>query len=123
MDTAASPEEISRDYVLAWENAWNDHGVEATVKLYASDSVLIGYATAVGRTEIASLLGRIFDQGWTKVRIKVTQARLINGLVLVACEYSAFGSGPSEGKTLDAKSSHVLAPDGDSWLSVMHAAA
>ena len=122
MEMTTSPEEIAKAYVTAWENAWNNEGVEATVKLYAPDSVLVGFVTAIGRTEIANLLGGIFAQGWTKIKIKVTNAREISGLILVANEYSAFGSGSNEGKTLDAKSSHVLALLDGSWVSVMHTA-
>lgn len=119
---AINHEQIAQAYVTAWENAWNHEGVEATLDLYAADSVLVGYVTAIGKPEIANLLAGIFAQGWTKIKIKVTNAREINGLVLVANDYRATGSGPNEGKTLDAKSSHVLASVGQSWVSVMHTA-
>lgn len=119
---AINHEQIAQTYVAAWENAWNNEGVESTLELYAPDSVLVGYVTAIGKPAIAKLLGAIFAQGWTKITIKVTNAREINGLILVASEYCAIGSGPSEGKTLDAKSSHVLAPVGEAWVSVMRTA-
>jgi uncharacterized protein (TIGR02246 family) len=122
VEMTRKPEEIAHEYVTVWEQAWNNEGAEATVRLYAPDSVLVGYVTAIGRTEIAKLLGGIFAQGWTKIKIKVTNAREINGLILVANEYSALGSGPNEGKTLDAKSTHVLALLDGSWVSVMHTA-
>ena len=113
---------VALAYVKAWENAWNTDGVKATLKLYAPDSLLVGYVTAVGRSEIGTLLGGIFTQGWTKITIRVTHAREANGLILVANEYTATGSGPNAGKTLQAKSSHVLALIEASWLSVMHTA-
>jgi ketosteroid isomerase-like protein len=122
MKVAKSPKEIAQEYITAWEDAWNNEGVEATVKLYALDSVLVGYVTAIGQSEIADLLGGIFAQGWTKIKIKVTNAREVNGVILIANEYSAFGSGPNEGKTLSAKSSHVLVPIADSYVSVLHTA-
>jgi uncharacterized protein (TIGR02246 family) len=114
--------EIALAYIRAWENAWNTEGVEATLKMYAPDSVLVGYVTAKGQSEIAALLGGIFAQGWTKISIRVVHAREANGLILIANEYTATGSGPNAGKTLDAKSSHVLALAGESWVSVMHTA-
>ncbi|MDQ2842678.1 MAG: hypothetical protein M3Y72_16895 [Acidobacteriota bacterium] len=116
------PEEIAAAYMSKWENAWNNEGVDAAVKLYAPDSVLIGHVTAIGQPEIAKLLSGIFNQGFTKIKIKVTNAREVSGLILIANEYSAIGSGPNEGKTRDAKSSHVLALIGESWVSVMHTA-
>ncbi len=67
---AISPEEIAHAYIKAWEDAWNNEGVKATVKLYAADSVLAGYVTAIGQPEIAKLLSGIFDQGWTKSKLK-----------------------------------------------------
>jgi len=114
--------EIAQDYITAWENAWNNEGVEATMKLYAPDSVLVGYVTAVGKPDIQDLLNGIFAQGWTKIKIKVTNARELNGVILVANEYTAFGSGVNEGKTLDAKSSHVLSLVDGGYVSVLHTA-
>jgi hypothetical protein len=65
-------------------------------------------------------LNGIFAQGWTKIKIKVTNAREVNGVILVANEYTAFGSGANEGKTLDAKSSHVLSLVDGGYVSVLH---
>jgi uncharacterized protein (TIGR02246 family) len=118
-----SPEQIAVAYVSKWENAWNSRGGVAAAKLYTPDGVLVGAAMGVGQPEIERLLAMLFKQGWTKISIKVLNAREIGGLVLVASEFSAVGSGPNAGKTLNGKSSHVLTQVGDTWLSTMHTAA
>jgi hypothetical protein len=82
-----------------------------------------GYAIAVGRSDIKALLKAIIDQGWTDIDIKIVNVRAVGDLVLVANEYTAIGSGQLAGKTLDAKSSHVLVRVGKEWLSTMHTAA
>jgi hypothetical protein len=61
--------------------------------LYATDSVLVGYVTATGRTDILKLVRGIIAQGWTGIKIKVVNARKIGDGVLVAAEYTALGSG------------------------------
>jgi uncharacterized protein (TIGR02246 family) len=117
------PEEIAAAYVSKWQTAWNSHGASAAAELYTPDSVLVGAALGIGRLEIERLLGVLFKQGWTRISIKVRNAREIGGVVLVAAEFSAVGSGPTAGETLNGKSSHVLTQVGDTWLSAMHTAA
>jgi uncharacterized protein (TIGR02246 family) len=118
-----SPEEIAAAYVSKWQSAWNSHGASAAAELYTPDSVLVGAAIGIGRPEIERLLGLLFKHGWTRISIKVLNAREVGGVVLVAAEFSAVGSGPAEAKTLNGKSSHVLTQVGDAWLSAMHTAA
>ena len=118
-----SPEDIAAAFASKWESAWNSQGAAAAAKLYTPDSVLVGVAIGVGQPDIERLLDMLFKQGWTKISIKVLNAREIGGLVLVASEFSAVGSGPNAGKTLNGKSSHVLTQVGDTWLSTMHTAA
>ena len=117
------PEEIATAYVSKWQNAWSSQGASAAAELYTPDSVLVGAAIGIGRLEIERLLGLLYKQGWTRIAIKVLNARAVGGLVLVAAEFSAVGSGPTAGKTLTGKSSHVLTQVGDAWLSAMHTAA
>jgi uncharacterized protein (TIGR02246 family) len=114
--------EIAQDFMRRWEQAWNDHGAQAAARLYAPDAILVGYVTALGRDEIANLLQGIIQQGFTSVQITVTEARRIGDVVLAANEYVATGSGQSAGKTLSAKSSHVLVYLDGEWLSAMHTA-
>jgi uncharacterized protein (TIGR02246 family) len=115
-----SPEQIAVAYVSKWESAWNSQGAAAVANLYTPDGVLVGAAMGVGQPEIERLLDMLCKQGWTKISIKVLNAREVGGLVLVASEFSAVGSGPNAGKTLNGKSSHVLTQVGDTWLSTMH---
>ena len=117
-----SPEEVASAFVSKWENAWNFQGAAATAKLYTPDSVLVGAAIGIGQPEIERLLERLFQQGWTKISIKVVNVREVCGVVLVASEFSASGSGPNAGKTLNGRSSHVLTPVDGTWLSAMHSA-
>jgi uncharacterized protein (TIGR02246 family) len=100
-----NPKEIAAGYMSKYENHWNSDGPAAVANLYTPDSLLVGYAIAIGRTEIEKLLGTIFDQGWRQISTKVIEAREIGDVVLVANEYSAQGSGPSAGKTLSGRSS------------------
>jgi uncharacterized protein (TIGR02246 family) len=116
-------DEIATRFIGKWESAWNQNGAAAAAKLYTPDSVLVGKAIATGRGEIERQLELLHQQGWTGIAIKPVNAREVGGLVLVACEFTAFGSGSSAGKTLDGKSSHVLVCVGDVWLSAMHTAA
>jgi ketosteroid isomerase-like protein len=115
-----NPDQIAADYIARWGRLWNREGVRAVDMLYTPDSVLVGYRTAVGRTEIARLLQSILDQGWTGIKIKVVNARALAGTILVANDYTAIGSGPNAGKTRDGKSSHVLTRFNDTWMSAMH---
>jgi len=116
-------DQIAAAYVQRWENAWNTDGPSAATKLYTADSVLIGYVFAIGQAEIEKLLTAIFEQGRTKISIKVINAReLGDNVVLIASEYTASGVGSNGGKTLEGKSSYVLTQIGDAWLSAMHTA-
>jgi uncharacterized protein (TIGR02246 family) len=115
--------EVASAYARAWEDAWNSQGATAVAKLYTPDSVLIGAAIAAGPAEIERALNRLIQQGWTRINIKVVNARGVGGVVLVASEFSAFGSGPSAGKSLNGRSSHVLTRVDHTWLSAMHCAA
>jgi ketosteroid isomerase-like protein len=117
-----TPQEIAADYTARWERAWNFDGPSAVADLYTSDSVLIGTAVAVGKADIERVLRSIFSQGWHAIRIIVVSARCVGGLVLVVSEFSVRGSGPTAGKILNGKSSHVLTRLGGTWLSAMHTA-
>jgi hypothetical protein len=100
-------DQIARDFISRYEAEWS-RGAEAVSLLYASDAVLVGFVTAIGRSEIVKLLRGIIGQGWTKIRIKIVNVRKIGDVILVANEYAAIGSGENAGKTLTATSSHVL---------------
>jgi ketosteroid isomerase-like protein len=113
-----SPDQIADAYVARWQKLWNEQG--AVSALYTDDSVLVGFRTAIGRADIAALLQSIMDQGWTGISISIVNARAVAGVVLVACDYTAIGSGPNAGQTRQGKSSHVLTRVGDAWLSAMH---
>ena len=56
----------------------------------------------------------------TGITIKVVIARSIAGVILLACDYTAIGSGRNAGQTRDGKSSHVLTQVDGAWLSAMH---
>ena len=111
-------DQIAADYVDRWQRLWNEQG--AISGLYTSDSVLVGYKTVVGRTDIAALLQSILDLGWTGITIKIVNTRAVAGVILVASDYTAIGSGGNAGKTRDGKSSHVLTRVDRTWLSAMH---
>jgi uncharacterized protein (TIGR02246 family) len=115
--------EIAAAYVNGWAEAWNSAGAAAAARLYTEDSVLVGAAVGVGRTEIERLLGLLYQQGWTKITIGVVDARRVDAVVLVVSEFVAEGSSPNAGKSLRGKSSHVLTRVGDGWLSAMHTTA
>jgi uncharacterized protein (TIGR02246 family) len=119
MDDAA--ERIAAEFIERYEAAWAQ-GAEAAAKLYTADSVLVGYITAIGRPEILKLLRRIIAQGWTQIRIKAVNVRQIGEVILLACEYTAIGSGANTGKTLDATSSYVLVHADGEWRSTLHTA-
>ncbi|HKN00743.1 MAG TPA: DUF4440 domain-containing protein [Candidatus Binataceae bacterium] len=122
-ETKASPEHIAAEFIGAWERAWNYHGPAATAQLYTEDSVLVGGAIAIGRPAIERSLGRLFAAGWTRIAIKLVNARAVDGVMLAACEFTATGSGATAGKALNGRSSHVLVCIGGTWLSAMHSAA
>jgi hypothetical protein len=48
--------------------------------------------------------------------------RPIGGVILIASEYAAIGSGENAGKTLNAASSYVLVESNGDWLSTLHTA-
>jgi uncharacterized protein (TIGR02246 family) len=116
-------ENIATEFIGRWEHAWNSHGAQATAQLYTEDSVLVGSAIAIGRAAIERSLGTLFAAGFTKIAIKLVSARVVDGMVLAACEFTATGSGPGEGKILNGRSSHALTRGGGAWLSAMHSAA
>ncbi|HET6159782.1 MAG TPA: SgcJ/EcaC family oxidoreductase [Dongiaceae bacterium] len=118
-----SPEQIAADFVTRWARAWSDEGPAAATRLYTSDSMLVGGVTAIGRSQIETALTALFNQGWASIDIKVTHARAVNGMVLVASDFTATGSGPNAGKTLAGRSTHALTQIDGAWLSVMHTAA
>jgi hypothetical protein len=70
-----NPHQIATAYVDRWQKLWNEQG--GISALYTADSVLVGFRTAVGKTDIAALLQSIRDQGWTGIAIKVVNARAI----------------------------------------------
>jgi hypothetical protein len=110
----ANPEHIAADYIDRWQKLWNESGEVAT--LYTLDTVLVGYRIAIGRADIAALLRAVYDQGWTGINIRLGNARAVGGVILLAAEYSASGTG----QTREGKSSHVLTQVDDTWLSAMH---
>ena len=118
-----SPNDVASAFMSRWESAWNSQGAAAVAKLYTPDSMLVGAAIGIGQPEIERLLERLFQQGWTKISIKIVNVREVCGVVLVANEFSAFGSWPNADKTLNGRSSHVLAQVDGTWLSAMHSAA
>ena len=121
MDPAAA-RDIAARFVAAWQDAWNGNGPAAMARLYTPDSMLVGAALGTGRDEVERLLGLIHGQGWTRIAIQLIEARAVDGVVLCVSAFTATGSGPTEGKTLDGKSTHVLVRIGDDWLSAMHTA-
>jgi len=116
-----SADQIARDFVSRYEAEWN-RGAETVSLLYAPDAVLVGFATAIGRSRICELLRGIIGQGWTSIRIKIVNVRRAGGVILIASEYAALGSGENAGKTLNAASSYVLVESQGEWLSTLHTA-
>ena len=116
-----SADQIARDFVSRYEAQWS-RGAEAVSLLYASDAVLVGFVTAIGRSRICELLHGIIGQGWTSIRIKIVNVRRVGGVILIASEYAALGSGENAGKTLNAASSYVLVESQGEWLSTLHTA-
>lgn len=117
------PMAIATAFVRDWETAWNAGGPAAAVRLYTADAVLVGAAMGAGQHEIERLMGLLYKAGWTSIAIKVVNARAVGGVVLVACEFTAQGSGDKERMELQGKSSHVLTQVDGTWLSAMHSAA
>jgi hypothetical protein len=102
-------DQIARDFINRYEAEWSN-GAEAVSRLYAADGVLVGFVTAVGRG--------IIGQSWTRI----VNVRPIGGVILIASEYAAIGSGENAGKTLNAASSYVLVESNGDWLSTLHTA-
>ena len=48
-------DQIARDFISRYEAEWSN-GAEAVSRLYAADGVLVGFVTAVGRSQICELL-------------------------------------------------------------------
>jgi ketosteroid isomerase-like protein len=122
MDSKTSAEHVAAEFIGGWERAWNSQGPTATAQLYTEDSVLVGVSIAIGRAAIGRSLGMLFAAGWTTIAIKLVNAREVGSLVLAACEFTASGSGPNEGKSLNGRSSHALVNVGGAWFSAMHSA-
>jgi hypothetical protein len=114
-------DQIARDFISRYKAEWCN-GAEAVSRLYAADGVLVGFVTAVGRSQICELLSGIIGQGWTSIRIKIVNVRQVDGVILIANEYAATGSGENAGKTLNASASHVLVESNGEWLSTLHTA-
>jgi uncharacterized protein (TIGR02246 family) len=112
---------IARDFIDRYQAAWAQ-GAQAAAQLYAVDGVLVGYITAIGRIEIQRLLTGIIGQGWTQIEMRPLNVRRIGDVILLACAYTAIGSGANAGKTLDATSSHVLVHADGAWRSALHTA-
>jgi ketosteroid isomerase-like protein len=86
--------EVASVFARSWEDAWNSQGAAAVAKLYTPDSVLIGAAIAVGPAEIERSLDRLIRLGWTRIGIKVVNARAVGGVVLVASDSPRSARGP-----------------------------
>jgi uncharacterized protein (TIGR02246 family) len=119
--TNEADERVAHDFIDRYEAAWA-RGAQAAAELYTADSVLVGYMTAIGRAEIQKLLAGIIDQGWTQIEMRPVNVRRIGDVILLACTYTALGSGANAGKTLDATSSHVLVQADGAWRSALHTA-
>jgi hypothetical protein len=115
---SANPEMIAADYIDRWQKLWNEDG--AISMLYTTDSVLVGYRIAIGRTDIAALLHAIYEQGWVGISIRLVTAHAVGGVILLAADYTARGSSSLAGQTREGKSSHVLTQVDGTWLSAMH---
>lgn len=117
-----SHEQIAREFLDHYEISWNAGAVAKLADLYTPDAIVVGYVTAVGREQISQLLRRIIEQGWTRITIKLTAVRQVGGVILMANQYRASGSGERAGETLEAQSTHVLTCVDALWLSAMHTA-
>lgn len=114
-------DQIAREFLRRYEAEWSN-GAEAVSRLYAPDGVLVGFVTAIGRSQICEVLRGIIGQGWASIRIKIVNVRQVGGLILIANEYAAIGSGQNAGKTLNASASQVLIESDGEWLSTLHTA-
>jgi ketosteroid isomerase-like protein len=114
-------DQIARHFIGRYEVEWSN-GAEAVSRLYASDAVLVGLVAAIGRSQICELLRGIIGQGWTSIRIKIVNVRQVGGVILMANEYAAIGSGENADKSLNATASHVLVESNGEWLSTLHTA-
>jgi uncharacterized protein (TIGR02246 family) len=121
MSGREAAQHIARDFIARYEAAWAQ-GARATAQLYTADSVLVGYITAIGRADIEKLLAGIIGQGWTQIKMRPVNVRSIGEVILLACAYTAIGSGANAEKTLDATSSHVLVQADGTWRSALHTA-
>ena len=65
-------DQIARDFLSRYETEWSN-GAEAVSRLYAPDGVLVGFVTAIGRSQICELLRGIIGQGWTSIKIKIVE--------------------------------------------------
>ena len=74
-----SADQIARDFISRYQAEWSG-GAEAVSLLYASDAVLVGFVTAIGRSQICELLRGIIGQGWTSIRIKIVNVRQVRDL-------------------------------------------
>lgn len=123
---STTPEDAARnaahDFVARWELAWNGQDARTVAQLYTPDAVFVGSVIAVGQSQITGILQKIMQQGWTKIQMTVAEFRWVGEIVLVAIAYTVTGSGESAGKTLEAKSTHVLTRVNGEWLSAMHTA-
>jgi uncharacterized protein (TIGR02246 family) len=119
--TNEADQHIARDFIARYEAAWAQ-GAQAAAQLYTADSVLVGYMTAIGRAEIQKLLAGIIDRGWTRIEMRPANVRRIGDVILLACAYTAVGSGVNAGKKLDATSSYVLVAADGAWRSALHTA-
>ena len=123
-ESKPNPEHIAADFIGRWQRAWNSQGAAAAAQLYAENGVLVGSAIAIGRPAIERSLGMLYAARWTTIAIKlIINAREVGGVVPAACEFTATGSGPSEGKLLNGRSSHALTCAEGRWISAMHSAA
>ena len=114
-------ETIAADFLAGWQGAWNSGGANPAAALYTADAVLVAASIAIGRDEIAQRLALLHDAGWTRIAIRLVNARGVGDLVLAAAEFTATGSGANEGKLLNGRSSHSLTKVGEGWFSAMHA--
>jgi uncharacterized protein (TIGR02246 family) len=114
-------DQIAREFLSRYEAEWSN-GAEAVARLYAPEGVLVGFVTAIGRSQICEVLRGIIGQGWTSIRIKIVHVRQVGGLILIANDYTAIGSGQNAGKTLNASASYVLVESDGEWLSTLHTA-
>jgi ketosteroid isomerase-like protein len=120
--TPQDAEAIARAFAQSWQDLWNCGGAEAVSSLYAAESMLVGQTISSDRQTIQRVLQGLWAQGWTRMTIRVVNARALGEHVLAACEFEAGGTGSREGQTLRGHSSHVLVRSGETWLTALHSA-